>query len=1381
MESFIQQCIDDGTLKLHHKYTQGDSTDLSKYGNDGSDSKVEYSEDGVLLPVDLSKIIVDNATVLKRVTGSWVVHGNLVQTDEARLLSKRNDNPNLLVDGDMEKSGIVDWKILNDGTVTKETGTPYEGTRNVKIAYNGTSNPSIYQAGLLTDGEYYRVKCRIRTNGCDAFIKFGTTTVWQGSSATWLEVDEIAASSGGGNVWLWSVGCTQAGEYVEYDMVSVTPVEQLLADGNMEASGFDDWLISNNGTVTKETGDPYEGTRNAKIEYNGTNNPGIYQAGLLTDGEDYRVICRIRTNGCDALIKFGTTTVWQGNSATWLKVDEIATSGGTGNIWLHSALCNGSGDYVEYDLVSVTPVRQVLVDGDMEAVGVTDWTAGHGATLTKEVVNPYEGAQCLRITRVGDYGTASQDVLTVGKTYRITGYVRGDGTAYLTIACDGALWQSTSSTSWQKFDFAFTAGASIIYFYKYTSSDYVELDMVSITEQHGYEIYTTTGPDKVNFNTVSATGSLANKRYMGINATHDQTPKLFLDGEYESDFSDTVNLRENVGPLYLGCSDLEGENFTSDIKNILIFSRELTPLEHYRVYVELEYEIFVDPDPIEDLYDFRLEAKAKSEGFKNKIRFSAPPSILGSELLTDGDMEAEGVTAWTAGNSATLEKETTSPFEGLQNLKVARNGVNNPYASQSSILVAGKWYHATGRARSDGNAVPEVGSLTKFWTGTTSTDWQYFDIYFIADLDEFFLYVTTSTGTEYCEFDIVSVKEVTGVLHDGTMEAFTAGLWEAGNSATLSKQTGTPHGGLRCLRVAYNAVNDPYAQQENLFVPIAETYGFDDRFISAASVIANGGTIYGTPTIDNGVTLNGSTDYITYALDGTEFNTSNLSIIVEFYPDFAASADVEAALFCTGTTNEFTVYKRNNAGSNELGIVFNDTLIAFIAEATYSPYWNTGEKNVLVVSGISGDTSAWLNGNKILDSDNTAWTGYACTSMDVGRRTNGTRYFDGKITKLQICQSLLSEQEFKVEGWGRGDGTGYPTVDCGGTVWWTGTTSTDWQKFSFIVTTIVDNVQFYCNISATGYCEFDDISIAGYPWDGAFKLLWKQGEYPQSHDDSAARIIISDICNPYDIAEWWEQEEIGLVAGQIYYYAIFARNELGVWKHNSFSNRASAYPYDRWGSATYMFKSLPTGWRTADVETGGDLEDFMTIFGALFDNIKTDCEHLLTLFDANEVHADLLYLLDRKVGWPTWFAAGALQRRQETLAAVTLYKYGIGRKGAYESAIENISDWDAHLVEGWRYVFFSNGRFNSKTPDLSTQTKIDNIFAKRGQRDDLLKYTSANNSWHSVAGLGLFLEFIDGTSGPLTNAMMKRYVELVEDYLKVSYAIVEFFLEPDSS
>jgi hypothetical protein len=139
---------------------------------------------------------------------------------------------------------------------------------------------------------------------------------------------------------------------------------------------------------------------------------------------------------------------------------------------------------------------------------------------------------------------------------------------------------------------------------------------------------------------------------------------------------------------------------------------------------------------------------------------SVDNSLRPGELTQDGNMEVADTSNWTVGNSATLTKQTTGPHGGSQVLRVARNGVNNAEATQP-LFVVGKTYRVTGWYRSDGNATPYVliGGTTPV-NGTTSTSWQYFDIYRVADSSSLHLRASTSNGTEYVEFDDISVTEV---------------------------------------------------------------------------------------------------------------------------------------------------------------------------------------------------------------------------------------------------------------------------------------------------------------------------------------------------------------------------------------------------------------------------------------------------------------------------------------------------------------------------------------------------------------------------------------------------------------------------------------------
>lgn len=138
-----------------------------------------------------------------------------------------------------------------------------------------------------------------------------------------------------------------------------------------------------------------------------------------------------------------------------------------------------------------------------------------------------------------------------------------------------------------------------------------------------------------------------------------------------------------------------------------------------------------------------------------------------SELLVDGDMEAEDTSAWLNNDgSGFLTKESTSSHGGLRNLKinvVASSGGKYPGAIQN-ILETGKKYKITGWSRSDGVTAPKVINTGNglFETLPITTSWNYFEYDFMATDDSIVLYFIKidPNGSEYVEFDDVSFKEI---------------------------------------------------------------------------------------------------------------------------------------------------------------------------------------------------------------------------------------------------------------------------------------------------------------------------------------------------------------------------------------------------------------------------------------------------------------------------------------------------------------------------------------------------------------------------------------------------------------------------------------------
>jgi len=187
------------------------------------------------------------------------------------------------------------------------------------------------------------------------------------------------------------------------------------------------------------------------------------------------------------------------------------------------------------------------------------------------------------------------------------------------------------------------------------------------------------------------------------------------------------------------------------------------------------------------------------------------------ELLVDGDMEAVGVAAWTAENSASISKETVDPQEGTQYLRIAYGGSSDPRVRQS-VHVVGRRYRATGYARGDGSFAPELlqaGAVV--WTGTASTSWQRFDVAYEAT-GAYVRLQSSATSAGWADFDDVSVQRTDELVSDGDMEATGVDEWTAGASATLTKSTAAPYQGTQSLSVAYNGTPFPYAYQSILTI-----------------------------------------------------------------------------------------------------------------------------------------------------------------------------------------------------------------------------------------------------------------------------------------------------------------------------------------------------------------------------------------------------------------------------------------------------------------------------------------------------------------------------------------------------------------------------------
>jgi len=235
---------------------------------------------------------------------------------------------------------------------------------------------------------------------------------------------------------------------------------------------------------------------------------------------------------------------------------------------------------------------------------------------------------------------------------------------------------------------------------------------------------------------VAITGN--NKKCIGVYAKDGEIADAYIDGVYNNSTGSVVSITANSNTLYINNVSSLSKQMTEGLSSILMFPRELTATEHAELYGYLS-----------------------SLTYPSKT--NAKPKVEDPELLVDGDMEADNITAWTAGANTTLSKETDSPYAGTRWLKILNTLTSNGSTHQT-ILTIGKEYCVTGWGRGDaGTGKPRLyqgGGVGLLWDGTNSTSWQYFNIRFVALSTSFLMQCGSTTSADFSGFDNVSVQEI---------------------------------------------------------------------------------------------------------------------------------------------------------------------------------------------------------------------------------------------------------------------------------------------------------------------------------------------------------------------------------------------------------------------------------------------------------------------------------------------------------------------------------------------------------------------------------------------------------------------------------------------
>lgn len=385
---------------------------------------------------------------------------------------------NRLIDGDMERVGTSAYSAGASAVLTKEVGGIFDDGQVMKVAHGGQANPYAWQP-VIENGKTYRVYGYAESDGTAVPVLRTNAgiIVWSGTNShTDPQLIDFTFDSTG--TALRFRATTSVASYVLFDNITVTeyipPVknaeETLLIDGDMERTGVSDWSAIR-ATLTKED----DGAGGQVLRLTSSADPAqqvaIQNVGML--GKTVRVTGRARSDGT-LVPRLGDLTNgnrWVGSTSVNWQYFDIIFVAQNDNIAPNTNLLEGN--YAEFDNIIVTeytpPLKnyetQILVDGDMDRVGVADWIAGNSAVLTK--VTKLDGS-ALNIVSAGGTSYADQGILISGKTYRVTGCAYGGTGISIPRLYFGGIfpaWDGTTSTERQCFDEILTAGNTAIRLY----------------------------------------------------------------------------------------------------------------------------------------------------------------------------------------------------------------------------------------------------------------------------------------------------------------------------------------------------------------------------------------------------------------------------------------------------------------------------------------------------------------------------------------------------------------------------------------------------------------------------------------------------------------------------------------------------------------------------------------------------------------------------------------------------------------------------------------------------------------------------------------------------------------------------------------------------
>jgi hypothetical protein len=184
---------------------------------------------------------------------------------------------------------------------------------------------------------------------------------------------------------------------------------------------------------------------------------------------------------------------------------------------------------------------------------------------------------------------------------------------------------------------------------------------------------------------------------------------------------------------------------------------------------------------------------------------------------------------------------------------------------------------------------------------------------------------------------------------------------------------------------------------------------FREEFRSASLLAENGGSLVGDAEIlSAGLSIGtGQCDIVLKA----PLNVDSMAVVIRFAPTFAWDDGSSRFLIDAESANrKFYVYKSNG---NALIVNLNAKNIINVVGGggTWSDVWNVNQENVLIVSCLSGATSAWLNGTLVGTVATTYNPGAQLRAFSVGSTNSGTSDMTGTTREVMFIDHAIDAED----------------------------------------------------------------------------------------------------------------------------------------------------------------------------------------------------------------------------------------------------------------------------------------------------------------------------------------------------------------------------------